>query len=264
MGIIFDIKRFALHDGPGIRTTVFFKGCPLRCWWCQNPESIRTLPEKIKLAAEIVSYNKFCEEEIFGRDYSVEEVMKEILKDRIFYDESGGGVTFSGGEPMMQNNFLKELLISCKENGIQTAIDTSGYYPSRFTDEVYNYTDLFLFDLKIIDDEFHKKFTDVSNQLILKNLEHLTNLGEKVILRIPLIPGITDIEENLVAISSIASTLKNIKRIDLLPYNEIAESKYKRFNKPSSLGSLKSQSEEELSNIKSVFNNLDIEILIRG
>ena len=264
MGIIFDIKRFALHDGPGIRTTVFFKGCPLRCWWCQNPESIRTLPEKIKTNSLSASYNKSCEEEMFGREYSVEEVMKEVLKDRIFYDESGGGVTFSGGEPMMQNNFLKELLINCKNNYIQTAVDTSGYFPSRFIDEIYDFTDLFLFDIKLIDDELHKKFTDVSNKLILENLKHLANLGEKVILRIPLIPGITDTEENLVAISSVASTLKNIKRIDLLPYNEIAESKYKRLNKPSSLGALKSQSETELNNIKSVFNKLEVEISIRG
>lgn len=263
MGIIFDIKRFALHDGPGIRTTVFFKGCPLNCFWCQNPESINPSPEKINVTSLNLSY-KSCDEEVFGRDYSAEEIVNEIIKDRIFYEESGGGVTFSGGEPMLQFNFLKEVLIKCRELQVHTAIDTSGYFSFAVINEIYELTDLFLFDLKLIDDQLHKKYTGVSNSIILKNLEMLTSLGEKLILRIPLIPDITDTEENLSAISAIASTLKNIKRIDLLPYNEIASSKYRRFNRKLLIDNSKTQTETELEKIKSKFTGTGIEILIRG
>jgi pyruvate formate lyase activating enzyme len=170
-GLIFDIKRFALHDGPGIRTTVFLKGCPLRCWWCQNPESIREFPETIKVKSVSSSYNKFCEEEsTFGKEYSVDSLMEELIKDRIFYEESGGGITFSGGEPLVQYKFLSETLNRCKKNGLHTVIDTSGYAPIESFNEIYNMTDIFLFDIKMLNAELHRKFTDVSNELILRNL----------------------------------------------------------------------------------------------
>jgi pyruvate formate lyase activating enzyme len=264
-GIIFDIKKFALHDGPGIRTTVFFKGCSLDCWWCHNPESIRKLPEKIKVN-KINSANKLCEEteELFGKEYTTDELLKEIKKDQVFYDESGGGVTFSGGEPLLQIKFLKEILQMCKESGIHSAVDTSGYVGSSSFDRIYDYTDIFLFDVKIINDELHQKFTGVSNKLIFKNLRSLTDRGEKVIIRIPLVPGITDTEKNLSELSSYLVKLKNIRRIDLLPYNEIAESKYRRFNKPSRLGSLKTQDENKLNEIRNYFGDLGPEISIRG
>lgn len=264
-GLIFDIKKFALHDGPGIRTTVFFKGCSLDCWWCHNPESIRKLPEKIMVSSNKSRY-KSCEEteELFGRELSATELLTEIKKDQLFYDESGGGVTFSGGEPLLQVKFLREVLLLCRQSGINTAIDTSGYVGNSYFGKVYDYTDLFLFDVKIIDDELHKRFTGVSNKLILDNLEWLTEKGEKVIIRIPLIPGITDTEKNLSEVASYLMKLKNIGKIDLLPYNEIAESKYKRFKKPSRLGSLKSQDEEKLNQIKSYFGNLSSEISLRG
>lgn len=264
-GIIFDIKRFALHDGPGIRTTVFFKGCPLRCWWCQNPESIRELPEIVKVQSVKTSYNKFCEEEAtFGRSIKVKALLEELLKDLIFYEESGGGVTFSGGEPLVQYKFLSSILGECKELGINTAVDTSGYAHIEAFNETYDKTDLFLFDLKLIDNNLHKKYTEVSNELILNNLKELTSRGNKVIIRIPLIPGITDTESNLSGIADHLSKLKNIRQIDLLPYNKISESKYKRLNKNSLLGQLETQSEEKLVNIKLLFNNLDIPVLLKG
>lgn len=264
-GLIFDIKRFALHDGPGIRTTVFLKGCPLRCWWCQNPESIREFPETLQIKSITSSYNKFCDEDVtFGSEYSAAELLVELFKDRIFYEESNGGVTFSGGEPLIQHKFLREILSECKNVGLNTAVDTSGYASFNIIESIYDDTDLFLYDIKIIDDELHRKFTDVSNELILNNLKRITSLGNKVHIRIPLIPEITDTEKNLSDIINFIKSLKNIRQIDLLPYNKIAESKYKRLNKPSLLGSLKTQTKEKLTEIKSLFNSVDAEVSLRG
>jgi len=264
-GIVFDIKKFALHDGPGIRTTVFLKGCPLDCWWCHNPESIRKLPEKIDISRS-GSPGKICDQkaELYGKEYSVKEIIDEIKKDQLFYDESGGGVTFSGGEPLIQNEFLKQVMLECKASGIHTAVDTSGYAGRKLFAGIYDLTDIFLFDLKILDEELHLKFTGVTNNLILNNLRYLTEKGNKVIVRIPLIPGITDTEQNLSDLSGFLINLENIRKIDLLPYNEIAESKYKRFNKPSRLGNLKTQDEDKLNEIKSYFRDLRFEVSLKG
>jgi pyruvate formate lyase activating enzyme len=223
------------------------------------------LPEIIKINSFNASREPDIEkEELFGRMYSVENLVNEIKKDQIFYDESGGGVTFSGGEPLLQIKFLEMVLQSCKSSGINTAVDTSGYINQHAFTRIYDLTDLFLFDLKIIDDELHQKFTGVSNKTILDNLKILTDRGNKVIVRIPLIPGITDTAKNLSDIASFVMNLKNIRKIDLLPYNEIAEFKYKRFNLPSRLGSLKSQDEEKLNEIKTYFGDLNLEVSLRG
>lgn len=265
IGLVFDIKRFALHDGPGIRTTVFLKGCSLRCWWCQNPESIRDLPETFQVKSFTTSYNSTCEEEtIFGKQYTVEELMCELIKDRIFYDESCGGITFSGGEPLVQYKYIGECLKQCKSLGLNTAIDTSGYAAFAAFEYVYESTDTFLYDIKLINDDQHRRYTDVSNKLILDNLKQLTNLGKKVAIRIPLIPGITDTQINLSDITSFIASLKHVKQIDLLPYNKISESKYKRFNKPSKLGELQTQSEERLLEIKSLFDSLNVKVSLKG
>ncbi len=262
-GIIFDIKKFAIHDGPGIRTTIFFKGCPLNCWWCHNPESIRSLPERIKVN-HLNSNENICEEELFGKKYSVEDLLREIKKDQVFYDESGGGVTFSGGEPMLQLKFLKEVLVECKQSGIHTAVDTSGYVIKRLFSQIYDFTDLFLYDLKIFDNDLHREFTGVSNEIILSNLKYLIDRGNKVIIRIPLIPTITDTEKNLSELATYTMKLKNVKKVDLLPYNEIAEAKYKRFNINYKPGRLKMQDEVKLNKIKTYFEDLGLEILVRG
>ena len=201
-GIIFNIQRFAIHDGPGIRTTVFFKGCPLRCWWCHNPESHKILPEKFdgcNLRRGFDHSFSMSKDEI-GKEISVDELMSEIVKDRVFYEESGGGVTFSGGEPLMQDKFLIESLKKCNTLGIHSAVDTSGYTSEGVIDRVSNYADLFLYDLKLMNDDVHQKYTGVSNQIILKNLIELDQLGKKIVIRIPIVPEITDTNENLFAI----------------------------------------------------------------
>jgi len=187
-----------------------------------------------------------------------------LVKDRIFFEESGGGVTFSGGEPLVQYKFLSVLLNECKKVGLHKIIDTSGYAPIESFNEIYDLTDIFLFDIKLLDADLHKKFTDVSNELILENLKELTNRGNKVIIRIPLIPGVTDTEHNLSEIANYLSTLKNIRQIDLLPYNKISESKYQRLNQQALLGELETQSEDKLFNIRSMFTHLNSKISLRG
>lgn len=247
-GNIFDIKKFAIHDGPGIRTTVFLTGCPLNCWWCHNPESLRKVNSPNETTKEV----------------SVEYVIKEIEKDIIFYDESGGGATFSGGEPLVQFDFLYELLANCKKLGIHTSIDTSGYAPFEKFEKIIDLVDLFLFDIKMIDEEMHKKYTGVANKLILENLNKITAYKNKVIVRIPLIPNVTDTKENLDKLVKYISTLKNIIKIDLLPYNKIGEAKYARFDQELRLGKLEIQSEVKLEEIKSNFDSLGIETSFRG
>ncbi len=265
-GTIFDIKKYAVHDGPGIRTTIFFKGCPLRCLWCHNPESQKLTPE----SAENITHKKFLNYSdskngnFIGREITVSELMKEIEKDVMFYDESGGGVTISGGEPLMQPEFLFKLLKECKAKDFNTALDTSGYASQDLFNKIYDYVDLFLFDLKIIDKKEHLKHVGVPNKLILSNLINLCHKGKKVRIRVPLIPGITDTEKNLNQIIEIISDLKNISNIDLLPYNEMSEGKYSRFNKKFELKNLKTQPEITINRIKKSFEPLGCEISIRG
>lgn len=256
IGNIFDIKKFAIHDGPGIRTTVFFKGCPLRCWWCHNPESIKEISE--------VKYNTSDCNNSISKRYTIPELFDIIKKDEVFYDESGGGVTFSGGEPLVQIKFLSEILKVCRKNHFHTAIDTSGYAPTESFAEVYENTNLFLFDLKILDDDQHEKYTGVSNELILKNLEYLNSVDAKVNIRIPLIPGITDTEENLSSISNYLLQFTNINRIDLLPYNELAEDKYRRLNQTAKLGNLQTQSKLKLDELKNYVESFGFDVELNG
>jgi len=264
-GTIFDIKKYAIHDGPGIRTTVFLKGCPLDCWWCHNPESrnpdIETIKIKNSKSTGIISTKK---EESFGRRVSVNEVMKEIMKDEIFYNESNGGVTFSGGEPMMQFDFLLSLIKSCKNKGLSTVIDTCGYAPTENFKKISEWTDIFLYDIKIIDNNTHKKYTGVTNELILENLKQLINNGEKVQIRIPLIPNITDSNENLESIAQFLDTLKNIDEIRLLPYNKLGEYKIKKFNRTERLGKLPTQTDKEINRKCKPFESHGYKVKIGG
>ena len=255
-GIIFDLKKYAIHDGPGIRTTVFLKGCPLDCWWCHNPESRHPKPEKpargeMQKRASLLKSARG----VVGKSVAPDEVVREVMKDTIFYDESGGGVTFSGGEPLMQIEFLHALLDACKQNNIHTAVDTSGYGPPEFFDRVYDSVDLFLFDLKLIDDEAHSTYTGVSNSLILNNLKYLAGRGNKVQPRIPLIPGITDTGENLSRIVFLLRSLKTIDRVDLLPYNRIGEGKYDVLGIPKRMPRLQTHTADTLTRIKTVFTS---------
>jgi pyruvate formate lyase activating enzyme len=230
-GTIFEIRRFAIHDGPGIRTTVFFKGCPLDCRWCHNPEG--RCPEVEDYDLRISNNSRISVSNDgkvrIGRTVTVENTMAEILKDEAFYDQSGGGVTFSGGEPMMQMGFLESLLRSCQDHGLHTTVDTCGYASSDDFIRIYDLVNLFLFDLKIIDCADHIKYTAVPNDLILSNLVLLAKKGANVIIRIPIIPGITDTPANLDAIASFLKPLKSIEQISLLPYNKLGEDKINRY-----------------------------------
>lgn len=275
-GLVFEIRRFCVHDGPGIRTTLFFKGCPLSCWWCHNPESqdfkTETSVKKLSLSGNLIE-----KPETTGSFMTVNEVMAVIERDRIFYDESNGGVTFSGGEPLMQEPFLEELLIRCKQDKLHTAIDTSGYASPTPFDRVSRLADLFLYDLKLADDALHRKYTGVSNRSILRNLEALIASGKAVILRFPVVPGITDTEENIFKTKAFINSLihrqklhnsqmgrQNILQIDLLPYHSMARKKYRRFCKTNLLEGMPDLSADQLLPLKKEFETLEIPVHIGG
>lgn len=245
-GLIFDIKKYAIHDGPGIRTTVFLKGCPLDCWWCHNPEGRNDQSEIISLHAKDTGDGKPAKEQRIGRLISLADLMKELEKDAVFYDQSAGGITFSGGEPMQQIDFLEAALLACKDCGFTTAVDTCGYAPLQDFERIYDITDIFLYDIKLMDNDLHKKYTGVSNQLIINNLVYLAGRGDKTVVRIPLIPGITDTHENFEAILELISTHKNIRQISLLPYNRLNEDKIRRFGMADRIGRRQIQDGENM------------------
>jgi pyruvate formate lyase activating enzyme len=249
--LVFDIRRYTIHDGPGIRTTVFFKGCPLRCHWCHNPESQEAGIEQV-LVKRILDGKQFETKSSVGSHQSAVELMKEIEKDEIFYLESGGGVTFSGGEPLMQADALKEILLLCKEKGYHTAIDTSGHAEPAAVKKIMDLADLWLFDLKLMDDSRHLEFTGVSNELALHNLELLARSRKDIIIRFPLIPGITDDEMNLLAITNVMKRL-GLSRIDILPYHSIAKEKYHRFSKIYLLEEISEPAVSEVEKVRAYF-----------
>jgi pyruvate formate lyase activating enzyme len=262
-GNIFDIKRYAIHDGPGIRTTVFLKGCGLSCPWCHNPESQNRAPEllfweercigclacvdvcpegAIKSAAgKVITDRDRCTacgacvpvcpsraREIVGRTVTVTEVVDEIEKDVLFYDESGGGVTLSGGEPLVQPTFSCEILRACKAHDIHTALDTCGDAKESDLFEVAAFTDLFLYDLKLIDPERHRTYTGTSNERILRNLKRLDEQRKRIWIRVPLIPGINDAAEDIDRLGRFVSTLESAEAVYLLPYHRAGTQKRKR------------------------------------
>lgn len=236
--VIFDIQRNSFVDGPGIRTTVFFKGCNLRCKWCHNPESQSSEPEIMFYAdkctgcgrcrsitaadTDFVCFNDA--KQICGREYTADEVFAEIVKDKTFYENSGGGATFSGGECMLQIDFLCEILKKCKENGIHTAVDTAGNVPWQYFEKILPYTGLFLYDVKAISDDLHKQGTGVSNKLILENLLCLSGKCD-IIVRIPVIGGFNDNKAELEKVANFLKKIKCIKK-ELLPYHSMGEHKY--------------------------------------
>ena len=265
-GIVFDIKKYSIHDGPGIRTTVFLKGCPLKCWWCQNPESQKLEPEIIKKINRRkrldLSYSETIER--IGREISAQEIIAEIERDLVFYDQSGGGVTFSGGEPLMQPDFLYELLSECKKREIHTALDTSGYASPEVISKISKKVDLFLYDLKLMDEKEHIKYTGVTNKPILENLKQLAKENKKIVIRIPIIPGIIDTDENIDQIIEFVLSLNNVKEISLLPYNHLGDSKYTRLNIPNKMVDLKLSPSNTIENIKDKFENKKFKVKIGG
>lgn len=258
-GIIFDIKKYAIHDGPGIRTTVFFKGCSMGCQWCHNPESKKFGIESFMVKDRVKMVTK---NETVGYQITVDEVMEIIKKDKVFYDESGGGVTFSGGEPTVQINFLLEILKECKKSNIHTTVDTCGEANWKNYEKILEYIDLFLYDLKIIDNVLHNKYTGISNKRIHENLVNLLDSGKEVELRIPLIPNVTDTNENLEDIVQFISSLKKKPSVILLPYNPLNRDKLERFCLENKLGKLEVQSANKLFSIKQKFilNGIDANI----
>lgn len=298
-GFIANIQDYSVHDGYGIRTLIFFKGCPLHCPWCQNPEAINSGYElmfrsrlcigcfkceevcpanaiikegKKRVDAGKCTLCKRCTENcpskaltLVGREVSVAEVMKVILSYKPFFDASEkGGVTISGGEPTYQAKFVLALLKQCRENGIHTAMETCGYKNFRVLKTLVQYTDLLLYDVKHMDDGIHKKYTGVSNKLILQNLKKLAQEGEvECVVRIPLIPGFNDSEENVERTARFVSS-PGIKKLDLLPFNEMPSGKYNTLGKNWAYKLGKRQSDEVLGNLKKIVESKGLEVTIGG
>ena len=273
-GIIFDIQGTSFVDGPGIRTTVFFKGCNLKCKWCHNPESqnfrremmvhknkctgcgtcVDICPNHMQTCTLCGACVEACPHEareICGREVLVSEVFEEILRDKTFYQSSGGGVTFSGGEGMLQLDFLYELLKRCKDSKIHTAVDTAGNVPWSSFEKVLPYTNLFLFDIKAITPELHKKYTGVDNSLLISNLVSLLNQKAKVWIRIPLIHGVNDTEEEMQKIKEFLSENK-VERIELLPYHSMGDHKYIALGRKND--SFSAPSKEEIEKLRVFLN----------
>lgn len=259
---VVDIKRLAVHDGPGIRTTVFLKGCSLSCKWCHNPESLNPSPqlgfrinrcthcgecvcacpnkchsfsrrgEHIINRRNCVSCGKCVQAcfhdalVLYGRRFSCEEVLNIVLEDRYFYEYSGGGVTVSGGEPLLQSDFCKELLFELQKEGIHCAVDTSGFVPWDRFEEILPETDLFLYDIKHIDSREHEIYMGMPNEVILENLCRLTKQNKPIVITMPLIPGINSSETQIRNAGKFLSGLKNICGLKLVPYRDLARSKY--------------------------------------
>ena len=220
MGIVFDIKRGSVKDGPGLRTSVFLKGCPLRCVWCHNPESQAAAPQKA------VTTGETC-----GREMSVDEVMADVLADRPFYGTEGG-VTLTGGEPTMQPDFAGALAAAAQAAGVHVAIDTCGAAPWTTFAQLLPSVDLFLYDLKCMDAARHRELTGVGNERILDNLRRLDAAGARLWIRCPLVPGLNDSEADLVALRDLIATLRHVEKVEVCPYHALGLEKYAKFGIP--------------------------------
>lgn len=252
LGTVFDIKHFAIHDGPGIRQTIFFKGCPLSCWWCHNPES-RSYDIFSFINEEIIDGVKVCGTKTIGKKYTIEEVMTHIKKDLVFFEESGGGATFSGGEPLLQYDFVMELLKECKKFEIHTCIDTTGNISTEKLRNAASLANMFLYDFKHIDDNKHIKYTGISNKLIQNNLKMLDEMGKEIWIRFPLIPGINDDESELFRMIDFLLKLKNRHPINILPYHKIGSHKYERFGIDYKMKGVEEPDNHHVTKIKNMF-----------
>jgi pyruvate formate lyase activating enzyme len=264
-GLIFSVKRYSIHDGPGIRVTFFMKGCPLSCRWCHNPEGISPFPESVQRTNRIGD-REFRREEVAGKYYTIENILEILEKESVFINQSKGGVTFSGGEPMFQTDFLLEALKACKSNGYHTAVDTSGYAASDSFNSIVPYSDLFLFDIKHLDEVRHYESTGVSNTGIFENFQLLLKSGKDIMVRIPVIPGFNDDHDHMERLKNFIITTKtaSLKMISLLPYHKIGSSKYKMFNLPYRMENTEPPSKEEMQNMKELFMKTGVKVKIGG
>ena len=291
-GWVYDIQRFSLHDGPGIRTTVFLKGCFLRCAWCHNPESQFSLPEVAEFKDRCIGCGQCIEvcpekaitekkwfinraictrcgkcaevcpsraRKIIGKKMTAEDVLREVRKDKLFYKNSGGGITLSGGEPLMQPLFSQKLLRMCKKENIHTAVETCGYANGSGFNKILPFTDLVFYDIKHINPLKHKEFTGKTNELILGNLKKMVEEKADIVIRIPLIPGYNDAKEDITAVAEFLRGLKYTKRIELLSYHRLGEAKYDRIGREYGL-TINPLGENQINKTKELLENYGFEV----
>jgi len=296
-GYVFDVQRFSLNDGPGIRTTVFFKGCPLSCLWCSNPESQEQRPELLYLESQCTRCYRcvevcptgattkdaegaiaidrglcrgcgLCAEAcpnearvLSGKVMAVDELVQVIRRDELFYRNSGGGVTASGGEPTYQPDFLKQLFAECQRYGVHTTLDTCGHLQWAAMSEVLDHVDLVYYDLKHMDAERHRELTGAGNELVLDNARRIAESEKPIVMRIPLIPGCNDDEANIRAVAEFVREI-GLVRVDLLPFHQLGSQKYERLGKVYRLGGVKMYQEEETQATKDIFQSYGLEVSI--
>lgn len=296
-GIVFNVEKYAIHDGPGIRTTVFFKGCPLRCWWCHNPEgqsqrfelvyrqgrcngcseciskcstgAISYLPERLAINRKHCTICGACAGKcstealsLVGEKMNVEQVMTIIEKDMPFYGESEGGVTFSGGEPLQQPDFLEAVVNECAKRKIDTVLDTCGYAPAKIVDRFLSKISLFLYDIKIFDSAKHQKYTGVSSELILENARRIASSGARLSVSIPIVPQINDDEENIERTGKFLASLKKVEWVSLLSYHKMGVDKYENLGKPYRLKDTKTPSHQRMQMIKEKLEAFGLDVRV--
>lgn len=299
-GLIFDIKKYAINDGPGIRLTVFFKGCNLSCEWCHNPESMSPKVQKMYNASKCIGAVKCIEHcpndalkltsvgivtdynscnlcgkcaavcptkafELLGSNIPISDLMKEIDNEAVFFDQSGGGVTFSGGEPLMHADYLLEALKACGKRYYHRVVDTTAFASKETVLAIAEHTELFLIDLKVMDAKKHKEFTGVSNEKILANIQELAKTNCDIIFRMPLIKGVNASEENIIKTAEFMNSLEGDKSvINLLPYHSVAENKHIKLGAPNDFKSFEAPSENEICGIISLFKNYGVKATVGG
>jgi pyruvate formate lyase activating enzyme len=286
-GLVFNVQRFSLHDGPGVRSTVFMKGCPLSCAWCHNPESQSPRPEFVRMRHRCMSCGRCSDAELadpvvngrgaddvvacptgalqgVGEAMESEALVRTLLRDRIFFDESGGGVTFSGGEPLMQAAFVTEAMRLLQAEGVHTTLDTCGFGRWQDLREAAAHANLVLYDIKLMDHARHKAATGVSSGVILENLEALAKVHSAIWIRVPIIPGVNDDTANLDATAAFLRPLPGIRQVDLLPYHPTGEAKFARVGMGYSLHGTPSPTHERLETLAAHFRSRGLTTTIGG